>query len=125
MRKKLKKIFRFSRKFQNKDEIILRDYLAMERTTLANERTLLSYLRSSLYLLIGGVALLKLEDFKNLHFVGYFALVLASVFVIVGFYRYQKLRNRLKVYYKEIDQMRQQKAAEQKERARETKPLVE
>lgn len=112
MRKKLKKIFRFSRKFTNKDEIILRDYLAMERTTLANERTLLSYLRSSLYLLIGGVALLKLENFENLHFVGYIALVLAGVFILIGFYRYQKLRKRLKVYYKEIDQMRQSKQQE-------------
>lgn len=84
----------------------------MERTTLANERTLLSYLRSSLYLLIGGIALLKLENFQNLHFVGYFALLLAAVFVVVGFYRYQKLRNRLKVYYKEIDLMRKKKIEE-------------
>lgn len=90
----------------------MRDYLAMERTTLANERTLLSYLRSSLYLLVGGIALLKLENFENLQFVGYFALVLAAVFVLVGFYRYQKLRKRLKVYYQEIDQVRKKKREE-------------
>ncbi|WP_299517905.1 DUF202 domain-containing protein, partial [uncultured Flavobacterium sp.] len=51
----IKKIFNFSSKFENRDEIILRDYLAMERTKLANERTLLSYIRSSLYLLLGGI----------------------------------------------------------------------
>lgn len=114
MRTNLRKIFRFSRKFQNKDEIILRDYLAMERTTLANERTLLSYLRSSLYLLVGGIALLKLENFENLQLVGYIALILAVVFVLIGFYRFQKLRKRLKVYYKEIDQMRLKKREENK-----------
>ena|SRR5690554_2224490 len=115
MRTKLKKLFRFSRSFQNKDEIILRDYLAMERTTLANERTLLSYLRSSLYLLVGGIALLKLENFKNLYLVGYISLLLAIIFVIVGIYRYQKLRKRLKVYYEEIDLIRQKQSKEQTE----------
>lgn len=124
MRTKLKKIFRFSRRFQNKDEIILRDYLAMERTTLANERTLLSYLRSSLYLLVGGIALLKLENFENLQVVGYISLFLAIIFVVIGVYRYQKLRNRLKVYYEEVDIMRQKRIEEQKERSKETKPIV-
>ena len=97
----IKKIFRFSRGFDNKDEIILRDYLAMERTTLANERTLLSYIRSSLYLLVGGIALLKLENFENLHFLGYLSLILTVCFVVIGLYRYQKIKSRLKVYYEE------------------------
>jgi putative membrane protein len=59
----LKSIFNFSSKFQNQDEIILRDYLALERTKLANERTLLSYIRSSLYLMLGGIAIIQLEGF--------------------------------------------------------------
>lgn len=106
----IKKIFRFSRGFDNKDEIILRDYLAMERTTLANERTLLSYIRSSLYLLVGGIALLKLENFENLHFLGYLSLILTVCFVVIGLYRYQKLKSRLKVYYEEIESFRKKHA---------------
>ena len=40
-------------KFKN-EELILRDYLAIERTKLANVRTLFSYIRTSLYLLTAG-----------------------------------------------------------------------
>ena len=45
------KLIRFGRDFKPDEKVILRDYLAIERTRLANERTLLSYIRSSLYLL--------------------------------------------------------------------------
>lgn len=110
----IKKIFRFSRGFNNKDEIILRDYLAMERTTLANERTLLSYIRSSLYLLVGGIALIKLENFENLRILGYFSLILTVLFVVIGVYRYQKLKSRLKIYYEEIEEFRNRKAQQDK-----------
>ena len=42
------KLLRFGRDFNPDQKVILRDYLAIERTRLANERTLLSYVRSSL-----------------------------------------------------------------------------
>ena len=90
-------IFSFSSKFQNQDEIILRDYLALERTKLANERTLLSYIRSSLYLLLGGIAIIQL--------VGYVSLVLTISLVIIGVYRFQKLNKQLKNYYLQIESM--------------------
>ena len=43
-------------KFKN-EELILRDYLAIERTKLANVRTLFSYIRTSLYLLTAGIGI--------------------------------------------------------------------
>ncbi|HQZ43477.1 MAG TPA: DUF202 domain-containing protein, partial [Flavobacteriales bacterium] len=43
------------RDFTNNEDLILRDHLALVRTRLANERTLLSYIRSALYLLLGGI----------------------------------------------------------------------
>jgi len=52
--KKIKKAIQVTDEFTNEEKIILRDHLAMERTKLANERTLLSYLRSALYLFLGG-----------------------------------------------------------------------
>jgi len=58
---KLQGLLLGDRDFTNTDELILRDHLALVRTRLANERTLLSYIRSALYLLIGGIALLQLE----------------------------------------------------------------
>jgi len=47
-----------------------------------------------------------------------------GIFVVIGVYRYQKLRKRLKVYYEEVDIMRQKRIEEQKERSKETKPIV-
>ena len=79
--------------------MILRDHLALVRTRLANESTLLSYIRSSLYLLIGGLALLQVEGHGDLRWVGYGALVLSSLFLVIGLYRFFALRVKLDRFY--------------------------
>jgi len=101
----IKRIFTFTSKFQHHDEIILRDYLALERTKLANERTLLSYIRSSLYLLLGGIAIIQLEGFESIKFLGYISLGLTILLAIIGVYRFQKLNRQLKLYYTQIEEM--------------------
>lgn len=108
----IKRIFSFSNKFENRDEIILRDYLAMERTKLANERTLLSYIRSSLYLLLGGIAIIQLEGFESIKFIGYISLGLTILLIIIGIYRFQKLNRQLKNYYSQIEMMFEEKKTE-------------
>ncbi len=93
MKNEAKKLFRFLRTKPvpaNTNEI-----LALERTKLANERTLLSYIRSSLYLLLGGIAILQLKDFSNIHWLGYIALVVCIIFLTVGVFRYVLLSRRL------------------------------
>lgn len=85
--------------FRNLEPLILRDHLALERTRLSNERTLLSYIRSSLYLLIGGIALIQIEGYGDLRYVGYFALLLCVLFALVGFFRFVRLRDQLDRYY--------------------------
>lgn len=85
--------------FENKEKIILRDYLALERTRLANERTLFAYLRTSIYLILGGIAFLQLEGLEQIKWLGYFSLGLSAIFLVVGIYTYFKLRNKLKKYY--------------------------
>lgn len=74
----------------------LREHLALERTKLSNERTLLSYIRTSLYLLIGGIALLELDHYPQLHWVGYVALTICILFLIIGISRYVVLEKKLK-----------------------------
>lgn len=81
--------------FELKEEIILRDYLALERTRLANERTLLSYIRSSIYLLLGAVTFIQLEGFETVKWFGYLSLVLSGLFIIIGLIRYYRLKSRL------------------------------
>jgi putative membrane protein len=90
------------RPFDTKERIILRDYLAMQRTTLANERTLFAYIRTSLYLILSGIGLLGLEEFEELNWVGYLSLGLSAVIIIYGVIRYYMLRHKLRNFYDTI-----------------------
>lgn len=63
------------------------DYLAIDRTVMANERTLLAYIRSGVGLLIAGLALIRF--FKQTHFdyyeiAGILSIVLALSVTIFG-----------------------------------------
>ena len=93
MKNEAKKLFRFLRTKPvpaNTNEI-----LALERTKLANERTLLSYIRSSLYLLLGGIGISQLKDFERIKWLGYVALVVCVIFLALGIFRYILLSRRL------------------------------
>lgn len=93
MKNEARRLFRFLRTKpvpENTNEI-----LALERTKLANERTLLSYIRSSLYLLLGGIGLLQIDDFATIHWLGYTALIVCVIFLAVGIVRYIVLNRRL------------------------------
>ncbi|WP_179353494.1 DUF202 domain-containing protein [Winogradskyella vidalii] len=95
------KLLRFGRDFKPDQQVILRDYLAIERTRLANERTLLSYIRSSLYLLLGAIALFQLKEFANFEYLALTALIFSVIFFIIGVYRFTLLKKSLKhLYYK-------------------------
>lgn len=98
---KLKKIklLRFGLDFKTDKEIILRDYLAIERTRLANERTLLSYIRSSLYLLLASIAIFQLKDFPNFIYLAILSLVFSVLFFVIGVFRFILLKKSLKKLY--------------------------
>ncbi|MEX0998025.1 MAG: DUF202 domain-containing protein [Flavobacteriaceae bacterium] len=91
------------KKFENKEKIILRDFLAMERTSLANERTLFSYIRASLYMAIGGVAILEYEGFATFNWLSYVVFGLSLILIFIGVFRYQRLKKKLETYYKTMD----------------------
>jgi len=95
------KLLRFGRDFEPDQKVILRDYLAIERTRLANERTLMSYIRSSLYLLLGGIAFFQLKEFPNFKYLAILSLVFCIIFFVIGIYRFTLLKKSLKqLYYK-------------------------
>ena len=96
---KMKRLLSFGRDFNPDQKVILRDYLAIERTRLANERTLLSYIRSSLYLLLGSIALYQLKEFNNFEYLALTALVFSAIFFIIGVYRFTLLKRSLKQLY--------------------------
>lgn len=104
------KLLRFGRDFKPDQEVILRDYLAIERTRLANERTLLSYIRSSLYLMLGGIAFFQLKSFPDFKYLAMLSLFFSAIFFIIGIYRFMVLKKSLKtLYYNSETQNKAQK----------------
>ena len=66
------------------DEMILRDYLAYDRTRLALTRTLLSFIRTALGLLASGAGLIILQDDAYLIFLGYGLIAAATAVFAIG-----------------------------------------
>ncbi|WP_194777859.1 YidH family protein [Pararhodonellum marinum] len=81
------------------NELIVRDYLARQRTTMANDRTLLSYIRTSLYFLVSGTALMEVEVLDHISDLGYLSFALSIFLVILGFVNFFKVRKKLKKGY--------------------------
>lgn len=103
MKGKIKRLVKFTDDYVKKEEIILRDHLAMERTKLANERTLFSYIRTSLYLILAGIAFLGMEDLGELKVLGYFSLIFSAIILIIGIIRFIQLKRHLRTLYKPLD----------------------
>jgi len=83
------------KRFENA-ELILRDELAIDRTILANERTMLSYIRGAITLAIAGITFLHFIDNGLLYYLG-IIMIPAGIFVgIFGIIRYLKMNGRLK-----------------------------
>jgi putative membrane protein len=77
------------------NNLIVRDFLARQRTKLANDRTLLAYIRTSLYFLVSGTALVKVEDLENVKEFGYLSFLISVLLVVLGFLNYFRLRKKL------------------------------
>ncbi|MDR3201337.1 MAG: DUF202 domain-containing protein [Spirochaetales bacterium] len=56
--------------YESGKEMILRDYLALDRTKLANERTLLSYIRMCVGLAAAGIGMIGILEMRWAHIVG-------------------------------------------------------
>lgn len=80
---------------ETENTLIVRDFLARQRTKLANDRTLLAYIRTSLYFLVSGTALVKVEDLENVKDFGYISFLISVLLVALGFFNYFKLRKKL------------------------------
>jgi len=70
-------------------ELTLNDYLAIDRTILSNERTLLAYIRAALAQVIIGGSALKFFDSFALTVLGWLFIAGAVVTMLVGWQRYR------------------------------------
>jgi putative membrane protein len=78
----------------------LTDYLALERTRLANERTFLAYFRTFIVFLSSGLAILKLNVLSDIKIIGYYLLVVAPILLLIGVLRFFYVRKQLRKHYK-------------------------
>lgn len=75
-------------KFKNRS-LTLNDYLAIDRTILSNERTLLSYGRTALAMVIIGGSAMKFFGSLSLTIIGWLFLAGGVVVMVIGWRRYR------------------------------------
>ena len=73
----------------NKD-VILREKLAVQRTVMANQTTLLSFIRTSLYFLVAGLSLKSLLKLENSLLFQITFYVVSFSTMVIGVYNYFK-----------------------------------
>lgn len=67
--------------------------LSIERTKMANRRTFLSYIRSSVALIVAGAGLLKFIQVPAWIGIGWICIVLAPILLVAGVIDYLKVRS--------------------------------
>ena len=88
---------------ESNEPLILRDHLAINRTTLANERTLLAYVRTALALFFTGFSALHLPGFHPnplfgglvYELVGWLFIAAGAAVLVAGYARYRQFRARI------------------------------
>jgi len=80
-----------------KSDMILRDFLAIDRTVLANQNTFLAYLRTALTLFVAGLTFVRFFDHSVVEIIGWIFVPLGVGTFAVGLIRYNRLRRVLKM----------------------------
>lgn len=84
------------------EDMIVRDFLAADRTLLANERTILAYVRTSLTLIIAGVSFIHFIDTPIISALGIAFVVLGFVCIVYGWVGYVRTSRKLRVFENEL-----------------------
>lgn len=82
-----------------KKDLIVRDWLAIDRTNLANERTFLAYFRTFVVILSSAIAIFKVDALQELEELGVFLLIISPIILLIGLFRYFYVKRKVKKYY--------------------------
>ena len=85
-----------------KEELILRDRLAVDRTILANERTFLAYIRTALGFFAAGVFAIKFFDSIPIELVGWVFVMSGIIVFVVGLSKYRRLKRQIALSTQEL-----------------------
>lgn len=75
-----------------KESLILRDYLAADRTVLSIDRTFLAYIRTALTFLVVGVSFIRFFDSALLAYVGALFIIATPATFIIGMWRILEMK---------------------------------
>ena len=82
-------------------KLSLTDWLALERTRLANERTFLAYFRTAFALLAGGLTIARLEVLQDIRGLGYAFVAMAPATMLFGIWRLLRVNKKIDQHYVE------------------------
>ena len=99
-----------------REDMILRDWLALDRTVLANKRTFLAYGRTAIAMMALGIAFVKLIHHRFFEVSGF---VLIALGVVVFFVGLSEFTNNNKRYRRLVAKERAFEARLQEDEARE------
>lgn len=80
---------------QTDGKLILRDYLAADRTLLASERTLLAYLRTALTFFVAAISIIKFFNSLVATTIGIILLIPSILILLFGFKRYYRVHHNI------------------------------
>ncbi len=80
------------------NKISLTDLLAIERTNMANERTLLAYFRTFIILVSSGIAIVKIDFLNQISLLGIILISLSPLVLTFGVFRYFSLNKKIKSF---------------------------
>lgn len=83
-----------------KNQLILRDILAIDRTKLANYRTLLSMVRTALYFEVMGLSVLSLKALDEIKVFAPLLFLIGLLIAIIGIVNYRKMQSKINASYK-------------------------
>lgn len=73
------------------EQMILRDYLAVDRTMMTNETSFMAYIRTSLALIAAGASLIKFFNDPTFQALGWGAIVIGGWLAIHGYNRFRQV----------------------------------
>jgi putative membrane protein len=85
------------------EELILRDHLAVDRTMLANETTFLSYIRTSLTVLVVGATLVHVFSDSFTKILGIIMILIGLFIFVFGYHRALRVQSKINTLRKRGD----------------------
>lgn len=72
------------------EQMILRDYLAVDRTMMANETSFMSYVRTALTLVAAGATMLKFFTEPTMQVLGWAFIIIGGWLAVHGYNRFRR-----------------------------------